>query len=128
MYEGYIMQSAVDIVIPRRNKTAFDTYPQVQADAEQYSNYLANKMLRDRGINLDSTSDIDFWIGMRLFRNDPDLVRIFKHKYQFRQSDRALYQIVDPEIWANALFLPVVMALHEGYRVVNVETPKNSNR
>lgn len=115
-----ILEGEADIVIPKRDAAAFATYPDYQVTYEQRANGLWNSILRKHGFLAQGEEDLDVWFGPRFFKNDPAVLEIFLDKYQFEKRDNKLDIVANPELWPNALFLPVVTALHNGLRVVSV--------
>jgi len=118
-----ILKNEADIVVPKRTEASFATYPNYQARAEKKANKLYNQILRTHGLLDKDEPDIDFWFGVRVFANRPDVVELFTRQYQFRPAQIALHKIIQPEAYSNALFFPVVMALKAGFRVKTVEVP-----
>ena len=112
-----------DIVVPRRDAEAFATYPDYQVKFEQDSNHLWNDILRRHHLMPEDAPDLDAWIGPRVFRNDPDIVALFEGKYKFVGETQSGLKQDAPELWPNALFLPLVAALKKGYRVVGADVP-----
>lgn len=119
-----VLQGRADIALPVRNKEAFETLPEYQAMYEQRARRLWNKILMEREL-LPENSNLDPWFGQRVFKNDPDMVRIFTSRIEFNPDKKRnpWHEIVDPELWPNAQFNPIVLALHEKFRVkgVNIE-------
>ena len=114
-----LMQSAqslltedVDIVVPKRDEIAFSTYPTYQADWEKRANTEFNRLLRNHGLLPDDTEDLDAWIGPRLIKNNLNILKLFLHTWELEQTDpKADNGKLDPELWPNAIFLPLVAAL-----------------
>lgn len=115
-----ILQGTADVVIPKRDKVAFATYPDYQTRYEQKANRLWNNILREHKLLPQDAEDLDVWFGPRFFKNDPEIVQTFLDKYEFNKHERKLDEIVNPDLWPNATFLPVISALHKGLRIVNV--------
>jgi hypothetical protein len=118
-----LINGDADIVIPGRNAEAFATYPEYQVDFETTSNILWNNILRRHDLLPEDAPDLDAWIGPRFFRNDPDIVRLFEDRYEFAADTLSGLKKDAPELWPNALFLPIVAALKSGYRVLGVDVP-----
>lgn len=107
-----LLTDDVDIVVPKRDNTAFSTYPAYQADWEKQANAEFNNLLRDHGLLPNDAEDLDAWIGPRLIKNDPDVLKLFLHTWELEQTDpKAENGKLDPELWPNAIFLPLVAAL-----------------
>lgn len=118
-----ILRGETDIVIPSRDETAFKTYPDYQVKEEQRANRQWNGILRARGFLPNDSPDLDVWFGPKFFRNDPEIIKLFSEKYDFRKRELKIDKIVDPELWPNATFLPIVAALYRGFRVKSVPVP-----
>jgi hypothetical protein len=118
-----ILGGKADIVIPKRDEEAFATYPDYQVKFETDSNRSWNDILRRHDLLPADAPDLDAWIGPRFFKNEPDIVKLFKGKYEFKSDKTSRLKKDAPELWPNALFLPIVAALHDGYRVASVDVP-----
>ena len=123
IFEILSLNNEADIVVPRRTDVSFKTYPDYQVRSEQKANRLWNDILRARGLLAKDSEDLDVWFGPKFFRNNPELVKLFLNKYEFIKGKTKLHKIVRPELWPNAIFLPVVAALHRGFRVKSVDVP-----
>lgn len=110
-------------MVPRRDDEAFATYPDYQVEFEQTSDRLWNDILRRHHLLPKDAPDLDAWIGPRFFKNDPEIVELFKGKYEFVSETQSKLKQGAAELWPNALFLPLVAALHQGYRVKSVDVP-----
>nr|MBI5455633.1 glycosyltransferase [Candidatus Levybacteria bacterium] len=115
-----ILEGNADIVFASRNQAAFDTYPPVQAEFEQKSNKLANDILREHGLLPQDSPDLDWWMGARMIRNDPEVLGLFQEKYDFRKFNSAIDNTINLELWPNSLYIPVIAALAKGLKVVSV--------
>lgn len=91
-----------------------------QAAFEFRANNQFNQILRNSGLLTPVHDNLDAWFGPRLFKNETELLDLFMRKYAYTSKDRALDKIVDPEKWPNAIFIPLVAALHEKKRVSSV--------
>lgn len=118
-----IIEDKADIVVPKRNEASLSTLPEYQAKAEKKANKLYNQILRKHGLLDEKEPDIDFWFAARVFANRPEVVGLFKKRYQFKPASTALHRIVQPEAYSNPIFFPIVAALHFGFRVKSVEVP-----
>ncbi len=116
-----IAEEGADIVFAKRDKSSFDSYPPVQAHFEQRSNDVANALLKSRGL-LPNTpdADLDWWMGMRMIKNSPEVTELFLTKYDINPFGTGLDNVINLEAWSNALYLPVVRALSQGLQVVSV--------
>lgn len=118
-----ILKGEADIVVPSRDDKAFRTYPDYQVEEEKGANRRWNATLRARGFLSEDSPDLDVWFGPKFFRNDPKIITLFLHRYEFRERGLKLDEIIRPELWPNATFLPIVAALHHGFRVKSVPVP-----
>lgn len=115
-----ILDGEADIVVPIRDQAAFDSYPDYQTGFEQESNRLFNSLLRRFDLYPKDAPDIDAWFGPRFFKNTPQMLELFTKNYEFTADKQTGLARKAPGLWANALFLPLVAALHEGYRIGGV--------
>lgn len=115
-----ILDGKADIVFAKRDQAAFDTYPPVQSGFEQEANKLANDILRKHRLLPEDSPDLDWWMGSRMIKNDPEVLDLFEKKYDFRKFDGLIDKTINLELWPNSLYLPVVAALAKGLRVVSV--------
>jgi len=117
-----ILQDEADIVVPKREKSSFPTYPAAQVNFEQKGNRIFNKLLRENGLLKKEDLDFDIFFGPKAFKNDPRILGLFLRKYRYTRKG-GLDDNIDPELWPNTIVLPIIAALHEGYRVASVEIP-----
>lgn len=115
-----ILQGSVEIVVPKRSDESLTTYPAYQASYEKRANILWNKILRSRGL-LPVNQELDVWFGPKFFANKPEVLALFLRKYEYGGGESKLDKKVDPEQWANAIFIPIVAALQKGMRVASVD-------
>lgn len=120
-----ILKGETDIVVPKRNEDLFkETYPDYQVRFEQDSNRIWNAILRKYGLRSKSDPDLDVWFGPKFFRNDPAILSIFTDKYSFEPNpDLVHHKIIKPELWPNVISFPIIVALHNGFRVLSLEVP-----
>lgn len=132
-----ILREEADIVVPQRDQESFATYPKYQARTEIRANRLYNKILRKYGLLLDNSPDIDFWFGVRLLANKPEIVDEFERVFLLTYYDPEdtidhLLSSVRPDAYSNPLFFPVLTALEKGIRIKSVpihyEHPENQTR
>lgn len=109
-----LLNNQADIVIPARDKKAFNTYPTYQAKIEKKANQIWNNILRKHQILPAKSADLDIWFGPKCFKNDPKLIGIFLKKYHFKEKVQKL------DLWSGAIVLPIISALKQGYRVVSI--------
>lgn len=115
-----IEDGEADIVIPTRTQKSFLTYPDYQARHEQRGNKLWNSILKSRGIIDENQEDFDVWFGPRIFKNDKGLLDIFQRNYAFKPMKTL--DDINSDDWANSIFLPIIEALRQGYKVKGVLT------
>jgi hypothetical protein len=119
-----IVRGEADIVVPKRNRVLFqDSYPPFQVASEDRGNRMFNTLLRRVGLRDQEDEDLDVWFGPKLFINDPKIVEHFMLKYNFNKRGLDIDHDIEPELWANAIFLPIVNALRAGLRIQSVEVP-----
>lgn len=120
-----IASQEADIVVPKRTEESFSTLPAYQAEAEKRANKMYNQVLRAHNLLKPEDPDLDFWFGVRLFANRPEIVELFKRKYKFEPTETKLHQAVEKniDVYSNPLFFPVVEALSKGFRVKSIEVP-----
>lgn len=107
-----IIEGKADVVIPKRDAAAFVTYPDYQAEWENKANKEFNQQLKDHGLLQDDAEDLDVWGGTRLLKNDPGVIQLFTHQWELDQNNPKFDGgKMDPELWPNALFLPVIGTL-----------------
>lgn len=120
-----IIEGKTDIVIPSRDAEGFATYPGYQADFEQKANKKWNQIVKAHGLYPVEAPDLDMWIGPRFIKNDPELLDLFMQKREYdRQAPIANSgRVHNADLWAGAIFLPIMRAMDAGYRVVSVPVP-----
>lgn len=120
-----ILEGTTDAIVPRRNRKLFKkTYPDYQFRFEQESNRIWNDLLKKYGLRSNDDPELDVWFGPKFFRNDAQIVSCFTDQYSFKADPNSnLNKTIQPELWANAVFFPVISALHKGYRVMDLEVP-----
>lgn len=120
-----ILKGKADVIVPKRNEQLFrESYPDYQVKSEQNSNRIWNALLKKYGLRSASNPELDVWFGPKFFRNDPKIVSLFTDQYSFKaDSELRFRKIIQPELWSNAVFFPVIAALHKGYKVMDLEVP-----
>lgn len=131
-----ILQGQADVVIPKRDEFAFIAYPYYQTNWEKESNRQFNRLLKENGLLPEDSEDLDMWFGPRLFRNDPNVLKLFTYQwerdnmYPAQQNGTTIWEHdaeMNPDLWAGAIFLPVIAQLYKDKldlkppRVVGVE-------
>ncbi len=121
-----ILEGRADVVVPSRDSESFATYPEYQVGFEQESNIAFNGLLRAHGLRGDTDPDLDAWIGPRFIRNTHRLMRLFQRRFEFTQDISSGEVPIDrrsPELWTNALFIPLAASIVWGYKVSSVPVP-----
>jgi len=109
-----IIKGDADVVVPKRDPFAFLTYPDYQVEWEHGANDEFNKILRDNGLLPKKSENLDVWFGPRLLRNDPDVLELFLHQWERDDTHPDIKDaMMDPELWAGAIFLPIVAKLYK---------------
>ncbi len=109
-----ILQGHADVVVPKRDEFAFITYPYYQTNWEQESNREFNAKLKENGLLPQDAEELDMWFGPRLFRNEPEVLKLFMHQWEkdathSNKEDKEM----NPDLWAGAIFLPVIGQLYK---------------
>lgn len=118
-----IREKGARLVVPKRGIESFATYPDYQVHHEVMSNATFDRILREADLWNDP-SKLDTWIGPRFFPNDPAMLELFMDKYTYTDPESQQHPLKNNlELWPNALFLPVIAALHKGYRVAAPRIP-----
>jgi len=118
-----ILENRADIVMPKRDEKSFLSYPANQASSEKLLNqHMASmiiKALKKKGqVIPEEINEIDFSFGPRVISNKPQILDLFMDKYSSKNlSDEKKFQC---EVWANALFFPLIVALYKGLKVVSL--------
>lgn len=112
-----ILKNQADIIVPKRNKESFATYPAYQVKNERLANKKWNKMLKDRKLLPKEVEELDVYFGPKFFKNDPRLVKIFLRRYEFQNKK------LKQDIWSNAIIFPLISSLDAGYRLMSVDIP-----
>lgn len=110
-----LLSGEADVTIPERDAASFASYPDYQVDEEQESNYCWNQMLKEQGILQYEHPGYDVWHGPKGFHRRAS--GLFLRKYKSTSPEDKL---VTPQLYGNAIFIPVIAALAEGYRVKSV--------
>lgn len=121
-----ILENQADLVVPKRDEKSFLSYPDYQVASEKLLNSLLaseiiNALKRNGKPIPPKIFDIDFLFGPKVILNKPNILDLFMDKYTSKNlSDERKFQC---EIWANALFFPLIVALYKGLRVISVPVP-----
>lgn len=122
-----IMGGEADIVIPKRDEALFeDTYPAPQVKYERKQNRIINNALRKAGLLKPEDEDLDWLIGVRFMRNTPEVTDLFLDEYRYQEhiaSRSELARLLNPEMWPNGQYIPVIAALAHRLRVKSVTIP-----
>jgi hypothetical protein len=118
-----LLQKKADIVVPKRQDELFkSSYPRYMYDSEVEGNSIYNEALRSNGILPKDEKDLDIFFGPRAFRNEKDIVSLFKKRYKFI-GESILGKLYDSDSYSNVLYFPIVNALKKKMRVMSVEVP-----
>ncbi|MFA5775969.1 MAG: hypothetical protein WC988_00160 [Patescibacteria group bacterium] len=119
-----IARGEADIVMAGRDPSLFrTTYPSFQVESEEFGNRWCNRIAQHLGI-LPTDTQFDWFFGVKAFRNDPELVRMFMERYQVDDPEWAKRRGgANPERYTNFDFFPVLAALHSDRKVVGVDIP-----
>jgi hypothetical protein len=112
-----IVNGDADIVIPGRSVDGFNSLPPEQKTAEEKLNKGFRRILRQFG-HVENVPEIDISFGPKLFRNSPQILDIFSHIYEYQPTGKKWDRKVNPERWANSLYIPVAEAIINGMKVV----------
>ncbi|MEK7616918.1 MAG: hypothetical protein AAB414_02600 [Patescibacteria group bacterium] len=118
-----IIESQADMVIPKRDEESFLSYPYYQASSERLLNSLMASMIinalkKKGGAIPKKINEIDFLFGPKIISNKPHILDLFMDKYASKNlSDEKKFQC---EVWANALFFPLFVALYKGSKVISL--------
>jgi len=122
-----ILDGNADIVIPSRDRLLFEaTYPALQVIYERQQNEMINRALRMKGIMKPEHPDFDWLIGVRFMANRPEVTDLFMDEYRYKDSVRekeGVAKLLNPEMWPNGQYIPVIAALKKGLKVVGVRIP-----
>lgn len=120
-----IINGEADLVLPKREQELFKkTVPDYMYESENEGNFLYNEALRSHGLLSAHQEDLDVFFGVRVFRNDPQLLKTLLSKYESNPFDSLLgHKLFDVEEYSNAQFFPVVRALQKKLKVVSVTIP-----
>ncbi|HWY80289.1 MAG TPA: hypothetical protein VNW29_08075 [Candidatus Sulfotelmatobacter sp.] len=118
-----IFQGKADIVVPARVASLFEkTYPQYMYDSEIEGNGVYNEALRTNNIMTKTMPAFDWLFGPRAFRNDKEIVALFKKIYTFKGIS-LLEKLYTPDEFSNVQYFSVINALRKKLRVIGVEVP-----
>jgi hypothetical protein len=140
---GPLIRNEADIVIPDRGEDGRSTYLPQQRNWEERGNSSLHRILMHYGLVRADSQQLDMWSGPRIFRNEPGIIEIFNRIYTYervspediytkrvdgvsqthkRKVDKAqkIQASINPERWSNSIFLPIINALWNGYRVASV--------
>lgn len=118
-----ILQGEADIVVPARETMLFKTtYPGYMYESEVEGNTIYNEALRSNTILTKTMPDYDWLFGPRAFRNNNKVVSLFKRIYIFKGLS-LLEKLYKPDEFSNVQYFPVINAIKNGFRVMNIEVP-----
>lgn len=126
-----LLEGKAHIVVPTRMMDGWDTYPKFQKKWEKRANRAFNRLIRSQGLAPIGRGRpyIDVCFGPRVMVNDPAILDLFSRIYEFdtktgyfnEEFAIGKYKI-NPEDWADALILPILNAMEEGYKVARQQT------
>jgi hypothetical protein len=118
-----ILQNKAEIVVPRRNDDLFkSTYPRYMYESEVEANSIYNEALYSNSIMEKTQPPLDWCFGPRAFRNDKNILALFKRVYIF-SGISLLEKLYTPDTYSNVQFFPVITALKKKFRVLDKEVP-----
>jgi len=118
-----IINNEADLVVAAREPHLFEqTYPDFQFASETWANKWYNKIAHMVGA-LPEDSAFDWFFGVKAFKNDPTIVRMFMSQYTFDDPLFAASRNMDPDRYSNFDFFPILAAVKNGKRVASVEIP-----
>lgn len=119
-----ILDGKADIVVARRNNKLFkQSFPNYMYYLETEGNKLYNKQLILHQLLSNQDDELDMFFGPRAFANTSNILKLFTRNYLKSVKDIPQKGYFDPEKYSNAIFFPIVAALKQGLRVLNVEIP-----
>jgi hypothetical protein len=118
-----ILTGKADIVVPRRRDDLFkSSYPAYMYQSEVEGNRIYNEALRTHGVFTPGIPDFDIFFGPRAFKNDPKIVSLFMKRYTIT-GGTLLEGLFDPDAYSNILNFPIITAVKNKLRVLDVEVP-----
>jgi len=118
-----IISDQADLVVASREHRLFEqTYPAFQFLSESWANKWCNKIAHLVKV-LPEGVDLDWFFGVKVLKNDRELVKMFMERYTIDDRTLAARKNLDPERYSNSDFFPILAALTGGKRVVNVRIP-----
>lgn len=120
-----IIKRNVSIVVPKREEKLFRrTYTSYMYESESEGNKIYNELLRTHGLLKKEEEDLDLFFGPRVFRNRPNITKLFLRKYHLTIGNTSLSKShFDMEDYSNSIFFPVVDALKKKISVDSVTIP-----
>ncbi len=118
-----ILNGQADIVIPTREPNLFkETFPSFQYKSEVWANKWCNRIAHSVNM-LPKDVNLDWFFGVKVLKNDPQIVELFMRKYSISDLVLAAKKSMDPERYSNVDFFPVLNALTSGKKVIGIEIP-----
>lgn len=118
-----ILRGNADIVIPKREDSLFkSTYPRYMYESEVEGNGIYNEAIRANNLLPEELYDMDTFFGPRVFRNNKNMVQLFKRKYHF-SGYSLLEKLYDPDKYSNVQYFPLLNAFKKKLKVISVEVP-----
>lgn len=125
---GPIIKGDADIVIPDRmvrtkpagdENDSFRGYPRIQAESERRANIEIHRALVKAGLRGENEKVLDLFGGTRVIKAKKDVIRLFGETVMV-PKESPLFGVVEPEIYQNAVYNPVYLALAIGMKVESV--------
>ncbi len=120
-----IFREDFDIVVPKRDLSLFKkSVPDYMFESEVEGNLLYSEALRANGLLSPHEEDLDVFFGVRVFKNDPKLLKALLSHYESHPFNGLLdHKLFDLEEYSNGQFFPVVKALQKRKKVKSVTIP-----
>lgn len=122
------IDAGTDIVIPKRDEDAWQSYPKYQQESEQRANKHWNTVLSTGISSRKGQPGFDVFFGPRVFKCTPRILKHFLRNHDLQDSrlmsDRFM-QAIDPGRYSNATFFPIATALQDGLDVRGVTVSYN---
>lgn len=116
-----IQSGQADLVMPTRELHSFkQTCPKFQFNSESWANKWCNNIAHQVNI-LPKNVDLDWFFGIKAFKNTPEMVDLFMRKYKIDDPVLVARKSMDPERYSDFDFFPVLNALTSGKKVVSPE-------
>lgn len=118
-----ILNDQADVVVLERDQAGLASIPDYQAKSEEEADKKWSSILRIAGILLPDQKDLKPFFGPKIFKNTPELLKIFTTKYELNVGEGFIHSYVKPDSYSDATFYPIAEALWQHLRVVPKEVP-----